>query len=105
MKNLVEDVSINNIRSNLVWVMKPMIAKRISKYLNEKRIKVIIMVKRNSIISPKNNKLENREIHFQKDCHKWKKKRKYGKRWLAETSFSAISVCLGNIQLHPDIKA
>jgi len=48
------------------------------KYLNDKRIRPIIKVKMNSIISSKNNKVRNREAGFQtKDYHKWKKKRKY----------------------------
>ena len=54
------------------------------KYLQKKRIlPIIIKVKRNSIISTKNNKIRNREAGFQiNDYHKWKKKRKYGKRWM-----------------------
>jgi len=35
------------------------------KYLKEKRIRPIIKVKRNSIISTKNNKIRNREVGFQ----------------------------------------
>src|SRR3954467_7660742 len=57
------------------------------KYFQKKRIRPIIKVKRNSIISTKkNNKIRNREVGFQiKDYHKWKKKRKYGQRWIVET--------------------
>ncbi len=59
------------------------------KYLKEKRIRPIIKVKRNSIISSKNNKIRNEEVQLQtKDYHKWKKKRKYGQRWIVETVFS-----------------
>ena len=51
------------------------------KYLQEKKITPAIKVRRNSIVSPKNNKLRNRESRFQtKDLLKWKKKRKYGRR-------------------------
>jgi len=48
------------------------------KYLQKKRIRPIIKVKRNSIISTKkNNKIRNREVGFQiKDYHKWKKEKK-----------------------------
>ncbi len=62
------------------------------KYLKEKRIRPIIKVKRNAIISSRNNQIQNREVEFQiKDYHKWKKKRKYGSRWMAkETAFSSI---------------
>ncbi len=67
------------------------------KYLKEKRIRPVIKVKRNSIISSKNNKIQNREVGFQtKDYHKWKKKRKYGSRWMAkETAFSSIKRMFG----------
>jgi hypothetical protein len=34
------------------------------KYLKEKRIRPIIKVKRNSIISTKNNKIRNREVQY-----------------------------------------
>jgi len=66
------------------------------KYLKEKRIQPIIKVKRNSIISNKNNKIRNREVGFQiKDYHKWKKKRRYGQRWMVETAFSSIKRMFG----------
>ncbi len=56
----------------------------------------IIKVKRNSIISSKNNKIRNREAGFQiKDYHKWKKKSKYGSRWMVETAFSSIKRMFG----------
>jgi uncharacterized protein YwbE len=51
------------------------------KYLQEKKITPAIKVRRNSIVSPKNNRLRNRESRIQtKDLLKWKKKRKYGQR-------------------------
>ena len=66
------------------------------KYLQKKRIRPIIKVKRNSIISTKNNKIRNREVQLQtKDYHKWKKKRKYGQRWMVETAFSSIKRMFG----------
>ncbi len=66
--------------------------------MNEKRIKPVLKVKRNSsIISPRNNKIRNRETTQQsKDFLKWKKKRKrYGQRWMAETAFSSIKRMFG----------
>jgi len=58
------------------------------KYLKEKRIRPIIKVKKNYIISSKNSNVRNREVQLQtKDYHKWKKKRKYGKQWMTETVF------------------
>ena len=66
------------------------------KHLKEKRIQPIIKVKRNSIISPKNDNARNREVQLQtKDYHKWKKKRKYGQRWISETAFSSIKRMFG----------
>jgi hypothetical protein len=66
------------------------------RYLTEKRIRPIIKVKRNSIISSTNNKIRNEEVQLQtKDYHKWKKKRKYGQRWMAETAFSSIKRMFG----------
>ena len=77
--------------------MEPMIAMRISNILKEKRIQPIIKVKKNSIISSKNNKIRNRRScnSQTKDYHKWKKKRKYGQRWMAETVFSSIKRIFG----------
>jgi hypothetical protein len=65
-------------------------------YLQKKRIRPGIKVRKNSIISRKNNKVRNREVKFQmKDLFKWKKKRKYGQRWMAETVFSSIKRTYG----------
>lgn len=66
------------------------------KYLQKKRIQPIIKVKRNSIISSKNNKIRNKEVELQtKDYHKWKKIRRYGQRWMTETVFSSIKRMFG----------
>ena len=66
------------------------------KYLQKNKIKPAIKVRKNSIISSKNNKIRNREVKFQtRDLIKWKKKRKYGKRWIAETIFSSIKRMFG----------
>ena len=65
-------------------------------YLQEKRIKPRIKVRKNSIVSSKNNRLRNREVLRQtKDLLKWKKKRKYGHRWMAETAFSTLKRTFG----------
>ena len=43
-----------------------------------------------------NNKIRNEEVQLQtKDYHKWKKKRKYGQRWMVETAFSSIKRMFG----------
>jgi hypothetical protein len=66
------------------------------KYLQEKKIQPGIKVRENSIISSKNNKVRNREVKLQTDdLLKWKKKREYGKRWIAETAFSSIKRTYG----------
>ena len=65
-------------------------------YLEDKKINPGIKVRRNCIVSPKNNRLRNNEVKLQaKDLLKWKTKRKYGQRWIAETVFSAIKRMFG----------
>jgi transposase len=41
--------------------------------------------------------LRNKEVKLQsnKDLQKWKRKRKYGHRWMAETAFSTIKRTFG----------
>ena len=52
-----------------------------------------IKVKKNSIIMPNNNKIkETKKIDQTKDSLRWKKKRKYGKRWIVETTFYIIKI-------------
>jgi hypothetical protein len=66
------------------------------RYLEEKGIKPGIRVRKNSIISSRNNRLRNNEVRVQsKSLLKWKKKRKYGYRWMAETAFSSIKRMFG----------
>ncbi len=66
-------------------------------YLEDKKITPGIKVRKNSIISIRNNRLRNREVIIQsnKDLLKWKRKRKYGHRWMAETAFSTIKRTFG----------
>jgi hypothetical protein len=65
-------------------------------YLQETGITPGIKVRKNSIVSSKNNRLRNREVLRQtKDLLKWKKKRKYGHRWMAETAFSTLKRTFG----------
>jgi IS5 family transposase len=66
------------------------------KYLREKRILPGIKVRKNSVTSPKNNKIRNKEVKLQtRDLLKWKRKRGYGRRWMAETAFSSIKRMFG----------
>jgi hypothetical protein len=100
MKNLVEGVLNNNHNIKIKSFIGDGAydSNENFKYLKEeKRIQPIIKVKRNSIISSKNSKVRNREMQLQtKDYHKWRKKRKYGQRWMAkETAFSSIKRMFG----------
>jgi hypothetical protein len=56
-----------------------------------------IKVRKNSIISIKNNMLRDREVRLQikEDLLKWKMKRKYGYRWIVKTAFSTIKRMFG----------
>lgn len=66
------------------------------RYFEEKGIKPGIKVRKNSIISGRNNRLRNKEVMLQtKNLSKWKTKRKYGHRWMAETAFSTIKRMFG----------
>lgn len=67
------------------------------RYLQEKGIKPGIKIRKNSIVSPKNDRLRNKEVIQQtkEDLLKWKNKRKYGHRWMAETAFSTLKRTFG----------
>ena len=59
-------------------------------------IQLIIKVKRNYVVSFRNNKIQNIEVQLQtNDYHKWKKKRRYGQRWIVETVFSSLKRMFG----------
>ena len=66
-------------------------------FLQQKGITSGIKVRKNSITSIRNNSLRNREVRLQTkdDLLKWKAKRKYGHRWIAETAFSTIKRTFG----------
>ncbi len=98
VKNLVEGVLNNNHNIKIKSFIGDGAydSNKNFKYLKEKRIRPIIKVKRNSIISSKNNKIRNEEVQLQtKDYPKWKKKRKYAQRWMVETAFSSIKRMFG----------
>jgi transposase len=66
------------------------------RYLEENEITPGIKVRKNSIISIRNNRLRNMEARLQaKDLLKCKMKRKYGNRRIAETAFSTIKRMFG----------
>jgi hypothetical protein len=66
------------------------------KFLKDCSIRPIIKVRRNSVVSPTNNKIRNREVKQQtKDFFKWKNKNRYGYRWMVETAFSSIKRMFG----------
>ena len=66
-------------------------------FLEQKEITLGIKVRKNPIISNRNNSLRNKEVRLQTkdDLLKWKTKRKYGHRWIAETAFSTIKRTFG----------
>ncbi len=101
IKNLVEGV-LNNNRNvkikSFIGDAGAYDSNENFKYLKEKRIRPIIKVKRNSIVSSKNSNVRNREVRYKtKDYHKWKNKRKYGSRWMAKetAAFSSIKRMFG----------
>ncbi len=100
MKQLIEQILNNNynIKIQLFLGDGAYDSNENFKYLMEKRIRpIIIIVKRNFIISSKNNKIRNEEVQLQtKSYHKWKKKRRSGQRWMAKkTAFSSIKRMFG----------
>ncbi len=66
-------------------------------YLQEKGITPGIKVRKNSIVTARNNRLRNSEVMLQskEDLLKWKTKRKYGHRWISETAFSTLKRTFG----------
>ena len=75
--------------------MDPMIPTQTFSISKKKGLQ-LIKVRKNSIVSSKNNRLRNIEVLRQtKDLLKWKKKRKYGHRWMAETAFSTMKRMFG----------
>jgi hypothetical protein len=67
-------------------------------FLEQKGITPGIKVRKNPIISIRNNSLRNKEVRLQAkddDLLKWKTKRKYGHRWIAEMAFSMIKRTFG----------
>jgi hypothetical protein len=98
MKKLVEHVlsNDNHIKIKSVLADGASDTNTNFQYLQEKRIIPGIKVRRNSIVSPRNNKTRNKEVRQQtRDYLKWKKKRKYGHRWMVETAFSSIKRIFG----------
>ncbi|HEY6883631.1 MAG TPA: IS5 family transposase [Nitrososphaeraceae archaeon] len=66
------------------------------KYLYEKKILPGIKIRKNSITSTKNTNTRNKEVTSQQQhFDRWKKKRKYGYRWMAETAFSSLKRMFG----------
>ena len=101
MKQLIEQVLNNNHNIKIKSFIGDAGAydnMRISNILKEKRIKPIIKVKRNSIISSTRiTRYGIKKLIQTKDYHKWKKKRKYGQRWMAKetAAFSSIKRMFG----------
>lgn len=99
MKKLIEHVLNSNSKKVKI---KSVLADGASdtnknfRYLQEKGITPGIKIRQNSVISPHNNRTRNKEVRQQtKDFLLWKKKRKYGHRWMVETVFSSIKRMFG----------
>jgi DDE family transposase len=97
MDKLVENIlkSNNNININSVLADGSYDSNKNFKYLCEKKILPGIKIRKNSITSPKNTNTRNKEVISQQYFDRWKKKRKYGHRWMAETAFSSIKRSYG----------
>jgi len=101
LRKLVNHVLDNSRESNTVKIKSVLAdgaydSNANFRYLGDKKIKPGIKVRKNSITSDKNNNLRNKEVIQQiKDLLKWKKKRKYGYRWMSETAFSSIKRMFG----------
>ncbi|MER5176347.1 MAG: transposase, partial [Candidatus Nitrosocosmicus sp.] len=81
IRSVLADDGANGTNKNFIYLEK------------NKIVPGIKVIRSDSIVSSKNNKLRNKEVKMQsKDLLKWKKKkRKYGQRWMAaETVFSSI---------------
>ena len=66
------------------------------RFLDDKGIEPAIKVRKNSITSSKSNRMRNRVVKQQtKDFLRWKKKKRYGHRWIAETAFSSVKRMFG----------
>jgi hypothetical protein len=97
MIKLVERIlkNNNNININSVLADGSYDGNKNFKYLCDKKIVPGIKIRKNSITSPKNTNTRNKEVTFQQYFDRWKKKRKYGHRWMAETAFSSIKRTYG----------
>lgn len=70
------------------------------KFLNDEGIEPAIKVRKNSITSSKSNRMRNREVKQQtKDFLKWKKKKRYGQRWMLKQPSRLSRECLANMCL------
>jgi IS5 family transposase len=66
------------------------------RFLKDKGIEPAIRLRKNSIVSSRSNRMRNIEVRQQtKDFLKWKKKKRYGQRWIAETAFSSVKRMFG----------
>jgi hypothetical protein len=102
LKKLVSHVLDNCDKSEKVRKIKSILADGAYdsndnfQHLENYKIKPGIKVRKNSIVSVRNNRSRNREVTQQSDDFlKWKRKRKYGHRWMAETAFSTLKRTFG----------
>jgi Transposase DDE domain len=92
MPKLIEHILTNNNHIKIMSVIgdRSYDSNGNFKYLQNKRILPAIKVRKNSIITRKNNRLRNREVYSQlKDLLKWKKRRGHMEKdgWLKKQHF------------------
>ncbi len=99
MDKLVEHIlkNNNNININSFIADGSYDSNKNFKYLYEKKILPGIKIRKNSITSTKNTYTRNKEATSQQQQYfdRWKKKRKYGHRWMAETAFYSLKRMFG----------
>ena len=95
VENILKSNNNNNININSVLADGSYDSNKNFKYLYEKKILPGIKIRKNSITSTKNTNTRNKEVISQQYFDRWKKKRKYGHRWMAETAFSSLKRMFG----------
>ena len=98
MVKLIENIlksNNNNINIKSILADGSYDSNKNFKYIHERNILPGIKIRKNSITSSKNTNTRNKEVTLQQYFDRWKKKRKYGHRWMAETAFSSLKRMFG----------
>jgi hypothetical protein len=100
VENILKSNNNNNNNNNNINIISVLAdgsydSNKNFKYLYERKILPGIKIRKNSITSTKNTNTRNKEVISQQYFDRWKKKRKYGHRWMAETVFSSLKRMFG----------